>query len=61
MNVGGQQKPAVRVQVDPAKIAALGIQLEDVANVISAATVDAPKGSINGPLHSFAIYDNDQL
>jgi hydrophobe/amphiphile efflux-1 (HAE1) family protein len=59
--VGGQQKPAVRVQVDPAKIAALGIQLEDVAGVISEATVNAPKGSINGALHSFAIYDNDQL
>ena len=59
--IGGQQKPAVRVQVDPAKIAALGMQLEDVASVIATATVNAPKGSINGPLHSFAIYDNDQL
>jgi hydrophobic/amphiphilic exporter-1 (mainly G- bacteria), HAE1 family len=59
--IGGQQKPAVRVQVDPAKIAALGLQLEDVANVISAATVDAPKGAIMGTLHNFAIYDNDQL
>jgi hydrophobic/amphiphilic exporter-1 (mainly G- bacteria), HAE1 family len=59
--VGGQQKPAVRVQVDPARIAALGIQLEDIANVITEATVDAPKGSINGQAHSFAIYDNDQL
>ncbi len=59
--VGGQQKPAVRVQVDPARIAALGIQLEDIANVITQATVDAPKGSINGQAHSFAIYDNDQL
>src|SRR6185437_604613 len=34
VTVGGQRKPAVRVQVDPAKIAALGIQLEDVASVI---------------------------
>jgi HAE1 family hydrophobic/amphiphilic exporter-1 len=59
--IGGQQKPAVRVQVDPAKISALGIQLEDVANVIGQATVNAPKGSINGALNSFAIYDNDQL
>ncbi|MBV8804543.1 MAG: efflux RND transporter permease subunit [Sinobacteraceae bacterium] len=59
--VGGQRKPAVRVQVDPAKIAALGIQLEDIANVINAATVNSPKGSINGVQHSFAIYDNDQL
>ncbi|MBV9913358.1 MAG: efflux RND transporter permease subunit, partial [Sinobacteraceae bacterium] len=61
VSLGGQQKPAIRVQVDPAKIAALGIQLEDVASVINAATVDAPKGSINGVSHSFAIYDNDQL
>jgi HAE1 family hydrophobic/amphiphilic exporter-1/multidrug efflux pump len=58
---GGQQKPAVRVQIDPAKIAALGIQLEDIANVIVNATVDAPKGSIQGPVHGFAVYDNDQL
>jgi len=61
VSLGGQQKPSVRVQVDPGKIAALGIQLEDIATVMSAATVDAPKGSINGPLRSFAIYDNDQL
>jgi HAE1 family hydrophobic/amphiphilic exporter-1 len=61
VTIGGQQKPAVRVQVDPAKISALGLQLEDVASVISVATVNAPKGSINGQLHSFAIYDNDQL
>ena len=61
VDIGGQQKPAVRVQIDPAKLAALGIQLEDVANVITTASVDAPKGSINGIAHSFAIYDNDQL
>ncbi|HVO47508.1 MAG TPA: efflux RND transporter permease subunit [Steroidobacteraceae bacterium] len=61
VSLGGQRKPAVRVQVDPSRIAALGIQLEDIASVISTATVDAPKGSINGVRHSFAIYDNDQL
>ncbi|MGB8839987.1 MAG: efflux RND transporter permease subunit, partial [Aliidongia sp.] len=61
ITVGGQQKPAVRVQIDPAKIAALGIQLEDIAGVINAATVDTPKGSINGTKHNYVIYDNDQL
>src|SRR6201996_1096654 len=61
VSIGGQQKPAIRVQVDPAKIAALGIQLEDIASVINEATVNSPKGSINGVKHSFAIYDNDQL
>jgi hydrophobic/amphiphilic exporter-1 (mainly G- bacteria), HAE1 family len=61
VSLGGQKKPAVRVQVDPARIAALGIQLEDVANVISTATVNTPKGAINGPAHNFVVYDNDQL
>jgi hydrophobic/amphiphilic exporter-1 (mainly G- bacteria), HAE1 family len=61
VSIGGQQKPAVRVQIDPTKIAALGIQLEDVATVITQATVDSPKGAINGATHNFVIYDNDQL
>jgi HAE1 family hydrophobic/amphiphilic exporter-1 len=61
VSIGGQQKPAVRVQIDPTKLAALGLQMEDVANVIIAATVDAPKGAINGPTRSMTIYDNDQL
>ncbi len=59
--IGGQQKPAVRIQVDPVKIASMGIQLEDIAAVIGNATVNSPKGSFNGALHNFAIYDNDQL
>ena len=61
VSLGGQQKPAVRIQVDPAKMANMGIQLTDVASVIQSATVDSAKGAINGTLHSFAIYDNDQL
>ncbi|HUN94447.1 MAG TPA: efflux RND transporter permease subunit [Burkholderiaceae bacterium] len=61
VSIGGQQKPAVRVQVDPAKIAALGIQLEDVAGVIATATVNNPKGAVNSPAHNYVVYDNDQL
>jgi hydrophobe/amphiphile efflux-1 (HAE1) family protein len=61
VSIGGQQKPAVRVQIDPTRLAALGLQMEDVAGVITAATVDNPKGSINGPKRSMTIYDNDQL
>jgi hydrophobe/amphiphile efflux-1 (HAE1) family protein len=59
--VGGQQKPAVRVQINPTKLAALGLSLPDVANVISTVTVDAAKGSIDGATRNFTIYDNDQL
>ena len=59
--IGGQTKPAVRVQINPAKLAALGLSLDDVANVISTVTVDAAKGSIDGDKRNFTIYDNDQL
>jgi hydrophobe/amphiphile efflux-1 (HAE1) family protein len=61
VSVGGQQKPAIRIQVDPAKLASLGIGLEDVATVIATATVDSPMGSIDEARRNFAIYDNDQI
>ena len=61
VNIGGQQKPAVRIQVDPAKIAAMGLSLEDVRNVTAVATTDSPKGSIDGGNRTFTIYDDDQI
>ncbi len=59
--IGGEQKRAVRVQVDPAKLAAMGMTLEDVRYALTNATVDSPKGSIDGNRRSYAIYTNDQL
>src|SRR5215469_12691832 len=57
----GEQKPAIRVQVDPDKLAAMGISLEDVRATLVNATVDAPKGSFDGAAQGFTIYSNDQL
>jgi hydrophobe/amphiphile efflux-1 (HAE1) family protein len=59
--IGGEQKRAVRVQVDPAKLSAMGLTLEDVRGVLVSATVDAPKGTVDAATQSFAVYDNDQL
>jgi HAE1 family hydrophobic/amphiphilic exporter-1 len=59
--IGGQQKPAIRVQLDPAKLVAKGLSLEDVRTPLSIATVDNPKGTIRGQTRSFTIYTNDQL
>jgi hydrophobe/amphiphile efflux-1 (HAE1) family protein len=59
--VGGQQKPAIRVQVDPARLAAMGMTLEDVRGVIAQATVDSPKGSIQGNTQALTVYANDQI
>ena len=61
ITVNGQQKPAVRIQLDPAKIASLGLALEDVRTQIVNATADAPKGTFDGAQQSFAVYDNDQI
>jgi hydrophobic/amphiphilic exporter-1 (mainly G- bacteria), HAE1 family len=61
VTIDGQQKPAVRIQVDPAKIASLGLSLEDVRAQIVDATADAPKGTFDGKQQSFAVYDNDQI
>ena len=41
--VGGQQKPAIRVQIDPAKLAAMGMTLEDVRTVLSTTTTNSPE------------------
>jgi HAE1 family hydrophobic/amphiphilic exporter-1 len=59
--IGGQQKPAIRIQLDPAKLVAKGLSLEDVRLPLSITTVDDPKGTINGSTRSFTIYTNDQL
>ncbi len=61
VDIMGERKPAVRVQVDPAKLASLGLGMEDVRGVIATATVNSPKGSLNGPSQSLSIYTNDQI
>ena len=59
--VGGGQQPAVRVQVDPAALAGLGLGLEDVRTLLGKATVDSPKGSLAGPTQTQSISADDQL
>ena len=62
VSIGGQQQPAVRVQVDPAKLAAKGLTLEDVRGVIAAGDASMqPRAPCADPKQSFTIYDNDQL
>jgi hydrophobic/amphiphilic exporter-1 (mainly G- bacteria), HAE1 family len=61
VNIGGQQKPSIRVQVDPAKLVAKGLSLEDVRAQIANVTVDSPKGNVDGDKRAFTIYANDQL
>ncbi len=61
VSIGGEQKRAIRVQVDPARLAAMNMTLEDVRQLLVTATVDAPKGTLDGASQAFSIYANDQL
>ncbi len=61
VSIGGEQKPAIRVQIDPAKLSAKGLSLEDVRANLAILTVNRPKGSVDSPTRSFTIYNNDQL
>jgi HAE1 family hydrophobic/amphiphilic exporter-1 len=61
VGVGGEQQPAVRVQVDPEALAARGINLEDVRTVLGQANVDLAKGTLNSPRQTYTLNTNDQL
>jgi hydrophobe/amphiphile efflux-1 (HAE1) family protein len=61
VNINGQRKPAIRIQIDPRKVAALGLQLDAIRTVIANNTVNAPKGALNGNDQSLTILANDQI
>ena len=61
VTIGGQQTPAIRIQLDPAKLVAKNLSLEEVRAPLSIATVDDPKGTIYSGNRAFTIYTNDQL
>src|SRR6201987_4647392 len=61
VSIFGQKPFAARVQVNPAALAAHGIGLEDVRNALVNATVNEPKGSIEGVDQVVALETNDQL
>jgi hydrophobe/amphiphile efflux-1 (HAE1) family protein len=61
VSIGGEQKPAIRIQVDPGKIAAMGIGLEELRGTIASATTASPKGSLDGERRNLTITANDQL
>src|SRR4030095_2438388 len=61
VTIEGNQKPAVRVQVNPAALASLGISFEDIRSALVQNNVNAPKGNFDGPRQSYAIGANDQI
>jgi multidrug efflux pump len=61
VSLSGGQKPAIRIQVNPARLAAHAMTLDDVRAAVAAASVNQAKGSLDGPRQAFTIGANDQL
>jgi hydrophobe/amphiphile efflux-1 (HAE1) family protein len=61
VTVGGEQSPAIRVQVNPAELAAEGLDLEAVRTALSTATVNQAKGTLYGGQQASTLQTNDQL
>ncbi|TPL92483.1 MdtB/MuxB family multidrug efflux RND transporter permease subunit [Mesorhizobium sp. B2-3-12] len=61
VSLSGGQRPAVRVQADPRKLAAYGLNLDDLRTTLGSANVNTPKGNFDGPSRAYTINANDQL
>ena len=61
VSISGGQKPAVRIQANPAALSSYGINLEDLRTSLTQTSVNAAKGNFDGPRQDFQIDANDQL
>jgi multidrug efflux pump len=59
--VRGAGKPAIRIRIDPARLAAMGLGMEKVRNTIAQSNVNQPKGAFDGPGGNLSIATNGQL
>ena len=57
----GQQKPAIRIQINPMVASAMGVSLEDIRAAVVAATVNVPKGTLDGAKQSMTLDTTDQI
>jgi multidrug efflux pump len=61
VTISGGQKPAVRIQANPAALSSYGINMEDLRAALTQASVNAAKGNFDGPRQDYQIDANDQL
>jgi multidrug efflux pump len=61
VSISGGQKPAVRIQANPTQLASYGLNMEDLRNALTAASVNQAKGNFDGLHQSYQVGANDQL
>lgn len=61
VSVDGGQKPAIRIQVNTAALAAYGLGMDALRGVVDRANSNQAKGNIDGPLLAYELDANSQL
>jgi multidrug efflux pump len=61
VSISGGQKPAVRIQANPAALSSYGLNMEDLRTALTQTSVNAAKGNFDGPHQDYQINANDQL
>ena len=61
VSISGGQKPAVRIQANTTALSSYGLNLEDLRTALVQTSVNAAKGSFDGPHQDYQINANDQL
>lgn len=61
VSLAGGQRPAIRVQMNPAALASYKMSAEDVRSAINSANANQPKGSFDGPFRTTMLDANDQI
>jgi multidrug efflux pump subunit AcrB len=61
VSVAGSEQPAIRVRVDPARLSAMGLSMEDVRTTIANSNAVGPLGTFDGGKRAVTIGINDQL
>ena len=60
-HAAGGNVPAVRVEADPKKLAAYGLNIDDLRSLIGNVNMSQPKGNFDGPKLDYTINGNDQI
>src|SRR5258705_142548 len=61
VSISGGQKPAVRIQANPAALSSYGIDLENLRTALTQTSVNQAKGNFDGPHQDYQIDSTDQL
>jgi multidrug efflux pump len=61
VSISGGQRPAVRIRADIRKLAAYGLNIDDLRTTLSNANVNTPKGNFDGGMRAYTINANDQI